>query len=233
MLDRRLTITLFCVLTICWVWLDAHGLSAQNQRQDQDEKQFVISLQEIDCQSCGTEVAAMLGRQVGVRKASFDQLKAELTVRLKDQSASPSEMLELVHRAGHQAVLGAGKGNYLDPIEFEQTLDVDWISRAGEAAEISEHLVQGKVTVVDFYAVWCGPCREVDEEMRTILANDPKVALRKINVVDWDSPIARQELSHVEGLPYVEVFDSDGKRVARIAGLNLERLRRSIAKAKR
>ena len=197
------------------------------------QDQVVISLQEIDCQSCGAEVATMIQRKPGIRKASFDQLKAELTVSLKGGAQTPEEILELVHQAGHQAVLGAGHGNYLDPVDFEEELDVDWISRAGEAAVISDHLVSGKVTVVDFYAVWCGPCRAVDEEMRTILTSDPDVALRKINVVDWESPIAKQELSHVEGLPYVEVYDRTGKRVARIPGLNLERLHRSIEKAKR
>ena len=104
------------------------------------------------------------------------------------------------------------------------------VARAGEAVDIEAHLVPGKVTVFDFYAVWCGPCREVDTEMKTILESSSSVALRKINVVDWSSPVAEKYLQKVGGLPYVVVYGKDGRQVEAIEGLNLKRLRRAIEK---
>ena len=66
--------------------------------------------------------------------------------------------------------------------------------------------------------------------MRTILESSASVALRKINVVDWSSPVAEEYLQKVSGLPYVVVYGSDGRRVEAIEGLNLKRLRRAIEK---
>ncbi len=197
-----------------------------------DGAPLVVSLQDIDCGSCGEEVAKLLARQEGIREARFDRDKAEVTVERGAGAPQPEKLLELIHTAGFQAVLGAGAGRYQPATDFPAGLDVAWISRAGEAVAIEDHLAPGKVTVVDFYAVWCGPCREVDAEMKRILAASGDVALRKVNVVDWSSPIARQELGNVGALPYVEVYGRAGKRVAAITGLDLERLRKAIDKGR-
>ncbi len=197
-----------------------------------EDAPVVVSLQDIDCQSCGESVAKLIARQEGIRAARFDRDKAEVTVERGAGAPAPERLLELVHTAGYQAVLGSGAGRYQAATEFPAGLDVAWISRAGEAVPIEEHLAPGKVTVVDFYAVWCGPCREVDAEMKRILAASDDVALRKVNVVDWSSPIAKQELANVGALPYVEVYGRGGKRVASITGLDLERLRKAIDKGR-
>ena len=197
-----------------------------------DQGSVVVSLQEIDCQSCGQAVVKMLRRENGIRSAVFDQQSAEITVELGDSPLSAKEIIDLIGRAGYRAVEGAGEGRYLPSVEFAEGLDVDWLSRAGEEVDIESGLVPGKVTVVDFYAVWCGPCREVDEEMKRVLAAADDVALRKINVVDWSSPVAGQLLKNVSGLPYVQVYAKSGKKVASIEGLDLPRLRKAIDKAR-
>ena len=88
------------------------------------------------------------------------------------------------------------------------------------------------MTVYDFYADWCGPCRDVDREMVKILAKHADVGLRKINVVDWKSPVARQYLRKVRALPYVIVHGRRGKHVASISGLKLKELRQAIARGR-
>lgn len=119
-----------------------------------------------------------------------------------------------------------------DEVVFPPDADVEWISR-GEAVELEEHLVPGKVTVVDFWAEWCLPCKEVDREMAAVLAAGDDVALRKIDVGDWETPVARQHLRRASGLPYLLVFDGSGRRIAVVEGLDLKRLRRAIDKARR
>ena len=116
---------------------------------------------------------------------------------------------------------------------FPPSADVRWISKAGAAVTLEEHLVPGKVTVFDFWAEWCLPCKEVDREMAAILAETDDVALRKIDVVDWETPVAKQYLQRVSGLPYLLVYDREGQRIGVIEGLDTKRLRRAIAKGRR
>lgn len=195
-------------------------------------ERVVISLHDISCQSCGASVVAMLERRPGIDAVEFDRDAAELAVNYDPSEVQPEDLVSAIKTAGYQSEIGAGTGSYATALEFPENLDVEWISRAGEDVQLEAHLVPGKVTVFDFYAVWCGPCREIDREMRSILESAPNVALRKINVVDWNSPIAGRYLKRVSALPYVVVYGADGKKVAAIGGLDLKKLRRAIEKGR-
>src|SRR5947208_2130752 len=62
----------------------------------------------------------------------------------------------------------------------------------GARVEIAEHLAKGKITVVDFYADWCGPCRVISPTLEKLANQDADVFLRKVNIVKWGSPVAEQ-----------------------------------------
>lgn len=82
--------------------------------------------------------------------------------------------------------------------------------RNGAAIELSEMLAPGRVTVVDFYADWCAPCKAMDPYLRG-LANDPEVAIRKVDIVNWGSPVAKQW--DLKSIPNVRVYDRNGNLV--------------------
>lgn len=195
-------------------------------------KETVISLREIDCQSCGQAVTRLLEAREGVVDARFDQGRVEVSVTYDPARTSPEKLIAAVRGAGYRAESGAGRGAYATDVRFSEDADVKWISSAGEDVDIDAQRAEGKVTVIDFYATWCGPCREVDREMVTILENDPGVALRKVNVVEWESPVAKRYLTNVPNLPYVIVYARSGARVRVITGLDLPALRSAIQEGK-
>ena len=48
--------------------------------------------------------------------------------------------------------------------------------------------------------------RKFDVFMEEFLRENPDIALRKINIIDWDSPVANQHLAHAENIPARHVF---------------------------
>lgn len=196
-----------------------------------DEREIVLSLQGLDCASCYDGIADELGRVKGVRGSKFDRRTVEATVRVAADVPDDS-LIAAVVRAGFTAKLGPGHGRWLPLEGFGEGADAAISVQAGEdLPELSSILVPGKVTVVDFYADWCGPCRQVDRHMKDVLAARPDVALRKVNIVDWDTPVAKRHLKGVSGIPYLVVFDAAGKKVGTIHGLRLDKLDAAIAKA--
>ncbi len=110
--------------------------------------------------------------------------------------------------------------------------DLKELSREGEdVPSLEAHVVPGKVTLFDFYAVWCAPCRKIDAHVYALLASRGDLALRKLNVVSWETPLAARYLKNIPNLPYIVVHGKDGRRVDAVAGLDLPALDRAIARA--
>ena len=85
------------------------------------------------------------------------------------------------------------------------------ITEGGKKIDLKNVLVPGKITIVDFYADWCGPCREMAPHLEDMAKDDPDIFLRKIDIVNWESEVAKQY--ELRSIPNVRVFDRKGKQV--------------------
>jgi thiol-disulfide isomerase/thioredoxin len=120
-----------------------------------------------------------------------------------------------------------------DPLPpLPASADMKELSTEGEdVPSLEAHAVPGKVTLFDFYAVWCAPCRKIDAHVFALLGKRGDLALRKLNVVSWQTPLAERYLKNVSDLPYVVVYGRDGKKVDTVSGFDLAALDRAIEKA--
>jgi thiol-disulfide isomerase/thioredoxin len=136
--------------------------------------------------------------------------------------------------AGHGSSAAPDDHDHADhkheQVKFRPDMDVVVISENGEAVTVADHLVPGKVTVVDYGAEWCHPCKDVDSRLFELLDQGANLAVRKIDVGDWESEVAQKHLKDVPQLPYVLVYDRSGKQVDAISGLDLDRLNAAIQK---
>src|SRR5262245_47701015 len=172
----------------------------------------VYSIQKADCGDCGAMVQAELKKAKGIKKSSFDKYKVELTVTMAD-GVSDDVVLAAAERAHLAATVGPGQGAYLPHPKYPDGADVVLLTNSGaDVGPIEKLRVKGKYTVFDVYADWCGPCRTVDAHLRDMVAQRKDVAVRRLNVVNFESPLAKRIGAKLRALPYVIVIAPDGKR---------------------
>ncbi len=118
---------------------------------------------------------------------------------------------------------------------LDAAADIQWLSREGEdVPDLAPHAVKGKVTVFDFYADWCASCRKVDGYVyRRLAEGDPTLAVRKINIVTWETPVAKRYMTNVPALPYLVIYGPSGKLAETVYSADLKALERAIEKAAR
>ena len=92
------------------------------------------------------------------------------------------------------------------------------ISSDGEECELASHIVEGKYTIIEFSADWCIPCKELEQKLVTYMKSREHIALRKINIVNWESPVTKQHLANEKSIPFVIVFSPTGEEIFRGSG---------------
>ncbi|MCB1044541.1 MAG: thioredoxin family protein [Acidobacteria bacterium] len=89
---------------------------------------------------------------------------------------------------------------------------IEKIGVPGERVDIRQHMEQDMTVVFDFYADWCGPCRQLTPKLEALARKYPdKIAVKKIDIVRWNTPVAQQ--FGISSIPYLEVYDASGKKI--------------------
>jgi len=110
---------------------------------------------------------------------------------------------------------------------FTSTVAKMVVHNIGNKEEFSAALKAHKLTVVDAFATWCGPCKVIAPQVVKYSEEFPDVHFTKIDVDDC--PEVAQELG-IRAMPTFLIFKGEEK-VAEVVGANQKALEAAIKKA--
>lgn len=187
----------------------------------------------------GTEVLFYDGGSIDIRDGQVVRIDSFFTERAEQREK------ERAFEAGQRARgLVKYRGEWMKPskkeqLEREQKEEeakrqaardaVRIISNGGRRIGLGALLVPGKVTIVDFYADWCGPCRRISPQLEKLAREDPDVVLRQVDIVSWHSDVAKQYSLH--SIPSIRVYDRTGRQVGQPTA-GMQAVRRNVSRAK-
>jgi thioredoxin 1 len=80
---------------------------------------------------------------------------------------------------------------------------------------IDEVLSQNEITVIDFWADWCGPCKMLGPVINQLSEENKDIAIGKLDVMTNQSSSAKYGIT---GIPCI-IFFKNGEEVNRIKGV--------------
>jgi thiol-disulfide isomerase/thioredoxin len=104
------------------------------------------------------------------------------------------------------------------------------VAQGGRQVDLRTLMAPGKVTIVDFYADWCGPCRQISPYLERLASSDPDVVLVKVDIVNWGTPVTRQY--GINSVPNIRVFDRRSRAIGQPTS-SFDAVQRYVSQAKR
>lgn len=195
------------------------------------QKTIEFTVEGMSCETCA-ETATQVLQFDGVISASVDFATKKAVVVVAEERITAADIKKRMYEHSNFEALFAGESLVKPLTETEKAgLDIQSLP-PGEKIKFKKEVAPGKITIFDFTAKWCGPCRVFTPKVEQLLLKYPNLAVREADILDWDSDLGRQLTSEhqMPSLPFTLIFDDQGKLLGKVIGNNIEEVEAIISK---
>lgn len=194
------------------------------------QQSFVFSVEGMSCETCAETAEKVLTFE-GVISAKVDFATKKATVVAED-GITADDLKKRMYEYSNFEALFPGE-SLVKPLTDEEKagLDIE-VLPPGEKIKFRKEVVPEKITIFDFTAKWCGPCRIYSPKVERLLFNYPNLVLREVDILKWDSDLGQQLTKEYEmpSLPFTLIFNDKGQLLGTVIGNNIEEVEAIISK---
>jgi len=190
--------------------------------QEASEEVDIDSLERALCQNLYDKHRDnALGRRAFVNLSyyyNYEELKAALEAAPEAIRNNPTSINRLKAKAKQAATAPGTRFIDIRGIDAKTARQIDNDEERGDSLALSRFVNNGKPTLVDFWASWCGPCRA---EIPNIAACASKFG-KKVNVVGiavWDNLLQTQAAMKELGITWPVIFNKNASEPYGIQGI--------------